>query len=705
MVILFSLLSLIATIASLFMGGLVYTRNPRNQVNVLFLILCLTASYAAFSEFAYRSASDPAIARIWIIATFLMPLQPPVLLLHFSIVFSGHLGLLKRHKFLYVLMYGPAVILGMITLLTNWRISEPVLNSWGWTIQPSEGPMMLFTTIYFGGAALLALYLCLERFLRTSQRIQKKQAQYALIGFAFPVVTAVINESMLPALGIRLVELSNISFGIFSVGLIGFAIMKYQMFQISTSMAADDIIATMADMLFLIDRDGHIVIVNEACERALGYPHNQLIGCDVDEIFDSDEEPVCKKILAAEYASGINGIETHFKTYTGESLPVSLSCSLLRDAGQQLLGSVCVGRDITEQKEVEEVMASQREHLSARYAEMKTLYKTSIALTSGFDIKKVLDEVLEDLLELDILSGDGHRAGVFTCEGDDLRLLVQKGAGPEFVAMHDGMKIGTCLCGISASEGRVILSRSSARDVRHTLRDSGEIDHGHIIVPLKSGQEVIGVLYTYTEAGASIDNKSVQLLESIGNQVGMAISNARLFSRMEYLSMHDPLTGLANRHVMDMQIGHLLSASERSGASLSVAMMDIDHFKDYNDSFGHESGDLLLKKLGKIVATEIRGMDVAVRYGGEEFLLLLPDTTLPQAVEMSERLRARIMKTPFALNEEAGNAHITVSIGLASTVEAGIDRDRLLVYADKAMYRAKENGRNRVEAYQIDSGT
>ena len=165
---------------------------------------------------------------------------------------------------------------------------------------------------------------------------------------------------------------------------------------------------------------------------------------------------------------------------------------------------------------------------------------------------------------------------------------------------------------------------------------------------------------------------------------------------LEALSSTDVLTGLHNRRRMRDTLNAEVSRHQRNKRSFSIMMVDVDHFKKYNDTYGHPEGDVLLKKVGEILKSSLRTNDFAARYGGEEFLILLPDQDQKGAVEVAERIRQRIAEET---KDEANNREpVTASLGVATFPESGHTADTLLANADAALYRAKNSGRNRVLA-------
>ncbi len=170
------------------------------------------------------------------------------------------------------------------------------------------------------------------------------------------------------------------------------------------------------------------------------------------------------------------------------------------------------------------------------------------------------------------------------------------------------------------------------------------------------------------------------------NQESLLEANARLAA----LASHDALTGLKNRRAFEERMVEELARIRRTGQPVTLLLLDIDHFKSFNDSFGHPRGDVVLRDVARLLSRAIRDTDIAARYGGEEFAIVLPNTGIEGAYEMGERLRRTIEEAPWA--ERA----ITISVGAATAEHHGADLAELLEQADRALYRSKQGGRNRV---------
>jgi len=216
--------------------------------------------------------------------------------------------------------------------------------------------------------------------------------------------------------------------------------------------------------------------------------------------------------------------------------------------------------------------------------------------------------------------------------------------------------------------------------------------------PIEIYDRVEGVLAVQSRTRRAFRTDQLRLLESIAAQVAVALQNAQLYE----LAMVDGLTGLFVRRYFDARLEEEVQRAERFGTEFSVVMMDIDNFKDLNDTYGHPVGDRVLRGLARIVRSEMRGVDTAARYGGEEFAMILPRTPLVSAYNQAERIRAAIAKWHIDVEDES--IGVTASFGIASYTESGArDADDLVRLSDRAMYRAKQMGKNRVELFWADS--
>ncbi len=192
-----------------------------------------------------------------------------------------------------------------------------------------------------------------------------------------------------------------------------------------------------------------------------------------------------------------------------------------------------------------------------------------------------------------------------------------------------------------------------------------------------------------------------RLAAVLAEQVALALGNLRLRESLRNQSICDALTGLFNRRYMEESLEREFSRANRKKSSVAIVMMDLDHFKRFNDTFGHQAGDALLRALGDLLRRNTRGQDIVCRFGGEEFAIVLTDSSLAGALQRIDILRQQIR----LLNVEYGGqllGPVTVSIGVALYPDHGTTTNEVISAADQALYRAKREGRDRVSAYTAE---
>ncbi|HTX02492.1 MAG TPA: diguanylate cyclase [Candidatus Acidoferrales bacterium] len=229
----------------------------------------------------------------------------------------------------------------------------------------------------------------------------------------------------------------------------------------------------------------------------------------------------------------------------------------------------------------------------------------------------------------------------------------------------------------------------------HILGDS---ESTHWCVPLVAQSETVGLLYL--EGVEDVDETDT--VHVLSETIALALVNLRLREKLRSQSVRDPLTALYNRRYLDETLDLELARAARSKVPIAVIMLDIDHFKKFNDTFGHEAGDQVLKGVAEVLATSMRRGDVAGRFGGEEFLLIMPGADLERAMSRSDTMRETIASIELA---QAGQklGRVTASFGVAIFPDDGETAHSLVQTADKALYAAKAAGRNRVLAARAEA--
>lgn len=226
----------------------------------------------------------------------------------------------------------------------------------------------------------------------------------------------------------------------------------------------------------------------------------------------------------------------------------------------------------------------------------------------------------------------------------------------------------------------------------------------YICVPMIAQGETLGILHIRSNPWGDngVADQPLRTAESkwqlaltVSEHIGLALANLKLRESLRSQAIRDPLTGLFNRRYMEESLERELRRSARKGVPLGILMMDIDHFKHFNDNFGHAAGDYLLRELGLFLRTLVRGEDIASRYGGEEFIIVFPETSLEETVQRAEHIRQDVKN--LKLGEQFPKTEgVTLSLGVAVFPQHGSDYERLLKSVDAALYQAKRDGRDRV---------
>lgn len=224
-----------------------------------------------------------------------------------------------------------------------------------------------------------------------------------------------------------------------------------------------------------------------------------------------------------------------------------------------------------------------------------------------------------------------------------------------------------------------------------------------VSVPLKARDRVVGVILADNNITKKpITKDDVRILSMFANQAGLAIENSQLYEKTLLMSNMDWLTKLWNHGYFQSFLKEQVDDYKNSPQPFSLAMIDIDNFKNYNDSLGHQTGDIILKEVARILTQKVRQGDIVARYGGEEFAIILAGASKNEAYNLCEQIRREVERYPFPFQDIQPGKNITISIGLASFPEdcSGYDKDALIKTADMALLEAKKAGKNKTFVYQ-----
>ncbi|HYL10853.1 MAG TPA: diguanylate cyclase [Candidatus Acidoferrales bacterium] len=474
--------------------------------------------------------------------------------------------------------------------------------------------------------------------------------------------------------------------------------------------------------VFRLDTQGKVASWNPGSERTLGYHADEGIGQHFSRFF-TEEDVLNRKPeeeLRAAEAAGFCEHEGWRVRKDGSLFWANVIVTALRDPSGNVCGFAKVMRDLTRRRQAEEELRRLNQELETRVAA-----RTAALENANRRLGESVDALEERTREISVLS---EMAGTLqACQGTEEVFRVIERAIPRLFPGQPGslafassekptVKIVASWGGKTPAQlafspvdcwamrnGRLhTFDETSPAGLRCRHLDM-DAPPGSICIPLLAQGEALGVLSLDSRLAASgpaprgtpSPKSDDRLAAALGEQVGTTLANLRLRETLRLQAIRDPLTGLFNRRYMEESLDRDLRRALRGHSSLGVILLDIDHFKLFNDSYGHAGGDAVLRTTGGLLQNCIRAEDIACRYGGEEFALILIEASLAVTLQRAEALCQAVNRMSVKnLGRKLGN--ITFSIGVAVCPDHGNTVEGLLRSADLALYDAKARGRNRV---------
>lgn len=340
-----------------------------------------------------------------------------------------------------------------------------------------------------------------------------------------------------------------------------------------------------------------------------------------------------------------------------------------------------------------EDLEAANEELESRLAEIFFTHEFFKALTSFTSVDDVCSLIVDGCNG--ILGAEISCVYLFNREDWTLHLRASQGRSED--AFRRVVPVSETILGYAFREGAIqeVDVEPTGKSAAWATPECGV--RSQAAVPLRIGANVFGVMIMASASVRELTAAESERLAVLGNQSSLSLQNALLHGELERLSVTDRLTELYNHGYFQQRLDEEFKRSQRFGHVMSLIMLDIDDFKQFNDTHGHPKGDTILKAVSTVIREQLREMDIAARYGGEEFVIVLPETELEGALAVAERVRAGVaaIRVPDLVEN---NAVTTVSVGVSSFPMHAESSLRLLESADAAMYRAKRSGKNRVES-------
>ena len=315
-------------------------------------------------------------------------------------------------------------------------------------------------------------------------------------------------------------------------------------------------------------------------------------------------------------------------------------------------------------------------------------FNKAISLLSLEEISAVLVDRLPSILSI-------HYFTLFLYDKDKRKLNLMCHNRPDIEGSFSLSLSSSPIMEAAILSGKYILEQSFI-DSKYNRKSGSKFfkEDYFATIPLKIEKEIVGVLNINDGEKVSFNVSNLDFVLKLSEFISMTVSNAVLYGRIKKLSVTDGLTGISNRPNMEQVLQSEFERSMRYGAPLSVVLLDVDHFKVVNDTYGHQKGDEILVAVASLLKKFCRANDIAARYGGEEFLMILPQSNAQGAFKIAERVREEMMKLNFTGNES--NFSVTTSCGVAELDRDDMkNADQLISAADHALYEAKNSGRNR----------
>jgi diguanylate cyclase (GGDEF)-like protein/PAS domain S-box-containing protein len=479
--------------------------------------------------------------------------------------------------------------------------------------------------------------------------------------------------------------------------------------------------------IIVSNEQGEIRQANTLVERLLGYEHDELIGKPIETLIperfrqgqdlqpdestfndrdlemafiDRMEHPAdfaaelsVEAIISNSTLPSLTGPNLWIRRKDSSEFPADITLNAIHMSEGPVEIRYLV--DITEVKKAEESLLLTNEQVKSSMAEVENRSRELTLLGEMGDMlqsctsSKEAHFVVASFAEK-LFPGCSGALYMSTSEKDTYEAAIAWGENPPGEAMFTS---NMCWA-LRRSRPHAANVTGNGLDCQHVGLQTMLNCSGYICAPMKAQGKIMGVFHL--RWNTANQGQDIQLLViTVAEHISMSLANLALREDLRMQSIRDPLTGLFNRQYMEEIFQHEMHRTLRHDAPLGVLMLDIDHFKDYNDTYGNAAGDTVLKTVGDFLLENQRGEDIICRYGGEEFIIILPDTALQESQKVAEKLRRTIHHIRFKhLGQNL--REISISIGLASCPEHGRSTEKLIQAAEQALYRAKEAGRDRV---------
>jgi diguanylate cyclase (GGDEF)-like protein/PAS domain S-box-containing protein len=471
-----------------------------------------------------------------------------------------------------------------------------------------------------------------------------------------------------------------------------------------------DIADNLAEWVWEVDLEGKLTYSSPAVEQLLGYKLETVLGQQYFDFFHPDERQELKEQALALFVTKQN-----FRDFispnlhrNGEIVWLSTSGVAVLDAQGNFLGYRGANVDITERRKSQEALEIANTRLKA--------------LLDEADERNRAMALLNDMV--DVLQSCRTSAEAFEAIGHFVPRFFPIDAGALYLLRNSKNLLSSVIVWGQPPPSEEMFPPDDCWAIRggrvHRVDDpasallckhvplTGTLATGYLCVPLMAQGASLGIFHirflscaTGGREAGELEAKQ-RLAVAIAENLSLALANLKLRETLQNQAILDPLTGLYNRRYLEETMDRELHRARRQKTQLGVVMIDLDHFQDFNDTFGHAAGDALLIALANVITTGIRAEDIACRYEGEKFLLIMPGASLPAVRERAENVRQAAKGLQVKYQDQLLKS-TTISLGVAIFPDHGLTADEVIAAADAALYRAKQAGRDQVEIARLNS--
>ncbi len=448
----------------------------------------------------------------------------------------------------------------------------------------------------------------------------------------------------------------------------------------------------VTDVIGLHDAEGGFLYVGPSVEKATGWAAAELVGKNMLELVHPEDRQAVKERIQSMLKNGDVQYAWRCVHKDGSVVWMETNAHPIPDAESPSYRWLSVSRDVGERIKAARSLEAINEQLMKTIAELEQRNREATLLNEMGDILQSClrsDEVYNVAVE--------YSQQLFPQLSGRLYILNQSKEMTEAVAswgeniFSEVVFTPEACWGLRRGRVHLVSEPLSGMRCRHLSEDES---FTYLCAPLIAQGEVLGMLYLQGD-GKPLQKQDKPAAIMIAERVALALSNLNLRESLHAQSVRDPLTGLFNRRYMNETMERELHRAARHHLSVGIIMIDIDRFKPFNDTYGHDAGDAILQALGRYIQYSIRGDDVACRYGGDEFMLILPQASLQDTMKRAKSL-CEGLRQLFINHGGLRLGGITVSMGVAAFPDHGETMEILLRAADRALYRAKEQGRDQV---------